>query len=298
MTDLLTCTPSVSPPSVTVPRLYRLADLLAEWEDVAIATHDAFLTGIPRGPITGFAKLDTALGGVLMPGLHFLHGQPGTGKSALALQIAASCRCPALLLTVEMSPLELFRRLMARVTGQFLGTFKSGEMTPAHALDCARRTARALPDLMLVDGTACFVSPEQLREMAFVCRGDARHLLLLVDSAHSWADSSPCESVEYDALNACLNALRGIAHELRCPALVVAERNRSSMKQGGLNAIAGTRKFEYIAESILDLTRDDLPPDGRGFVNVLVKVMKNRHGAPGPEIALQFHGGRQRFEEL
>ena len=33
----------------------------------------------------------------------------------------------------------------------------------------------------------------------------------------------------------------------------IAERNRASMAGGGLNAAAGSRKFEYTGESVLDL---------------------------------------------
>lgn len=297
MTELLTCTPCLPAPGETNgPRICRLGDLLADWEADAAAAHQAQLSGLPRGPITGFPALDRELGGALAPGLHILHGQPGTGKSAFALQVAASCRCPALYLTVEMSPLELLRRLTARLTSTFLGRLKSGELPPAASLALARRAAQECPDLTLVDGSQAFASPEWLREMAEFCRGDQRHFLLVVDSVHSWAESAQGEATEYDALNAALAALRGLAGALRCPMLVVAERNRASMKQGGLSAGAGTRKIEYGAETVLDLERKEVAT-ASGEMPVTVQLVKNRHGAAGRELEYLFHGALQRFKE-
>lgn len=297
MTELLTCTPIVSPLGMAgTPRACRLGDLLADWEADAVAAHQAQLSGLPRGPITGFSALDRELGGALAPGLHILHGQPGTGKSAFALQVAASCRCPALYLTVEMPPLELLRRLTARLTSTFLGRLKSGELPPTESLALARRAAQECPDLILVDGSQVFASPEWLREMAEDYRSDQRHFLLVVDSVHSWAESAQGEATEYDALNAALASLRGLAGALRCPILVVAERNRASMKQGGLSAGAGTRKIEYGAETVLDLERKEVA-NASGEMPVTVQLAKNRHGAAGRELEFSFHGALQRFRE-
>ena len=58
--------------------------------------------GSPGGPVTGLAPVDIALGGYLAEGLHILHGAPGTGRTALSLQIAATCGAAALFVTAEM----------------------------------------------------------------------------------------------------------------------------------------------------------------------------------------------------
>src|SRR5438045_667911 len=118
--------PSEAPVNeTTTPRLLSLAGLLPEWEDDAIAARDAYVNHIPRGPVTGLPELDSALGGNLQPGVTVLQANTGTGKTALALQIAATCGFPALYLSAEMRALELFRRHAARVTGRYLGRFKS-----------------------------------------------------------------------------------------------------------------------------------------------------------------------------
>jgi replicative DNA helicase len=213
-------------------------------------------SGTPRGPLSGFKALDRELGGALAPGVHIVHGQPGAGKTAFALQVAAHCGCPALYVTCEMSSLELLRRLTANLTGTFLGRLKSGELAPATSLALARQAAQSVPDLALADATQTYANPFWIRDAALATKGEAKHFLLIVDSVHSWAESAAHESTEYDALNAALAALRGLAHQLECPVLAISERNRDSMGKGGMSAGAGTRKIEYGAETVLDLGRE------------------------------------------
>jgi replicative DNA helicase len=281
------------------PQLCRLGDLLGSWEAEAWAAHEARVNGAPRGPLTGLSKLDRELGGAFSPGLHIVHGQPGAGKTAFALQVVAGCRCPALYVTCEMSPLELLRRMTARLTQTYLGRLKSGELCVEDSLTLARSATAQVPDVALADATQAYASPIWIRDAALATRGQAQHLLIVVDSVHSWAESASSMATEYDALNAALAALRALSHQLCCPVLAVAERNRDSISRGGLSAGAGTRKIEYGAETVIDLTRDlSKREDMTGEVEVKVKLAKNRHGAAGKEVDLCFHGALQRFREL
>jgi hypothetical protein len=79
--------------------------------------------------------------------------------------------------------------------------------------------------------------------------------------------------------------------------LAIAERNRPSMKLGGISASAGSRKFEYGGESVLALDRDN-DVDIAGDVAVTLTIEKNRNGAPGQKIKLAFNGALQRFIEV
>lgn len=282
------------------PRLLSLGDLLDEWQDDAQAAHGARVNGTARGPVTGLRSLDAALGGVLAPGVHILHAEPGIGKTALALQIAATCGVPALYLTAEMHCLELFKRITARETGTYLGRLKSGELTPEDSLDKARQAAAAVPHLTLADATAAFATLDWLTGAARVARGAAPHVLVIVDSVHSWAAGSPAALDEYVALNAALDTLRQLAGRLNAPCLGIAERNRASMREGGLSASAGSRRFEYGSESVLELAKEDpdkAGPLAAGETPVSLRLAKNRHGSAGTKLRLTFNGALQMFTD-
>lgn len=281
------------------PRLLRLDSLLTEFGEDAERRHESNRTGKPLGAVTGHNGLDQALGGALVPGIHVLHGTPGSGKTAFALQVAAECQCPALYLSCEMTPLELLRRITARITSTYLNRFKTGEFSKEESLGLARRACQKTRNLAILDGTTCPVPVTSLGGFLEAMRQidtSAEHLLLVVDSVHAWVRGMQADVTEYDGLNAGIDALRVVASRYQCAILAIGERNRASMKTGGQNAAAGTRSFEYSAETVLDLKADDKKtPDG---TPITLTIEKNRQGAPGKKIELNFEGALQEFKEL
>lgn len=281
---------------VAKPTLVRFLSLLDGLCAEADARYEARRTGKPMAPVTGLPGLDEYLGDGLAPGLHILHGSPGVGKTAFALQASALCAYPALYLTTEMTPLELFRRHTSRVTGTYLGRLKSGELTGRMVRDLALRAAREAPLLALLDATETPAPMTDVLRAAEVVRQEASRLLVVVDSLHSWADGIEAGGEEYERLNTALAHLRLLSKRLDSPILVIAERNRSSMRSGGQSAGAGTRKIEYGAESILELDTKDDSFDASGEIAVTLTISKNRNGTTG-KVGLRFCGRLQSYRE-
>jgi replicative DNA helicase len=281
------------------PTLARLGDLLGDWQADAEAAYDARQSGTARGPVTGLAEVDMVLGGCLAPGVTVLSGNTGVGKTALGLQMATDCGAACLYVTAEMRPLELLRRVTARVTSTYLGRLKSGEFTPAASLALARQAVEYAPWLSIADATQAPALPGWIRESAEIARQGRAYLLVIIDSAHSWIEGFAEGASEYDALNLGLAELRKLAAGLDCSVLAIAEQNRASMragKAGDVNAMAGSRKFEYGAEAVLDLHRKQgAQEDAAGEVEVTATLAKNRNGAAGRPVHLLFNGTLQRF---
>ncbi len=294
--ELIAALRRVSP--LAVPRLVRCSEIVGQVLQDATEAHEARVSGTLRAPVTGFKGLDEKIGGALpKAGTCIVLGNTGTGKTAFAMQIAAMCGFPALFVTTEMTPAELFRRQMARVTGTFLGRLKSGEMAPREIEAMAARTAQAMPDLSFVDSTTAFASPTYLRECAGLVRGDSKSLLLVVDSLHTWTRGAASGVSEYEALNDGLRSLQMLCHQLECPALVVCEQSRAAIAGGGgVNSGAGSRFIEYGAEIVFDLQASK-EASGAGEREVAVRIAKNRHGAAGMTVNLHFNGALQRFKE-
>jgi replicative DNA helicase len=283
------------------PRVTRLDALVPDLIVDAQTAHEAYLTGQPRGAVTGIASLDRELGGALSPGLHIAHGGPGVGKTAFALQAAALSGCPSLYISAEMGLLELLRRVIARTTSTYLGRLKSGELSPTDVLALAKRAVSEVPRLAFADATEAYADIDWVRSVAGEIRGEARHLLIVVDSIHSWVEAAPNEYgfAEYDRLSTGVAALRTLARQLDCAVIGIAERNRVSMTRGGVAASAGSRKFEYGCESLWELDADENATfDANGEKPITLKIAKNRNGSPNTTgLKLHFHGALQRFAD-
>ena len=290
---------AIASSSITAtPRLLRCSDIIGEVVSEAREANDARRSGQLRAPITGFKRLDEKIGGTLPKiGPCMVLGNTGAGKTAFVTQIAASCGFPALYVTTEMAPAELFRRQMARFSGTFLGRLKSGEMAPEEFETLAKETAGEMAQLAFVDSTVAFAHPTYLHECALKVRGSAKTLLLVVDSLHTWTRGGSSGLNEYEALNQNLLLLQRLCHQLQCPALVVCEQSRAAIAGGGgVNSGAGSRSIEYGAEIVFDL-KASKEVDGMGERAVQLCIAKNRHGAAGATVKLQFNGALQRFKE-
>jgi replicative DNA helicase len=302
---------SASPLRLPNPALLEslIGGLLAE-EDHA---REAAAAGQAPGPCTGFAQLDEELGGYLAPGVHTLLAAPGAGKTALCLQIAARCGCPALYISAEMPRLELLRRLIARETGTFLGRLRGGEQSRAALSKLAERAASNAPQLALFDAQEAAVGEQgngatcaaiAVKADALRARFECKQVLIIVDSVTEWAplamlnEAALSGASEYSLTENAVNGLRSLASALHCPLIAIAHRHRAGQGKDAdrLHAAKGTGRYEYISESVWDLNRDfKIPTDREGRVPSELTILKNRHGATGSTIHLMFEGRLQKF---
>lgn len=280
------------------PRLYSLSELVSLIEDDAEMRHSAMKEGRLLGPVSGLASLDEKLGGFLRSGLHVIHGDPGSGKTALVIQACASCGFPSILVSAEMPVLELAKRVVSRKTRTFLSKLSNGAMTRSEASELAKKAFADCKGFYILDCSGGPASPTFIEESARSAmeKESVNTVLIALDSVHSWsAMLRPEDATEYETLSYALSQLRGLTKRLNCPMLATAERNRSSRKNPGMDASAGTRSFEYSAESVISLERQDDRADDPHEVKVNAVVQKNRHGSSNVTVRLLFHGGFQQF---
>lgn len=281
-----------------------LVDLIEELCAEAEAAAAAKAANRPRGPQTGLAMLDEALGSFLAPGVHLLQAPPGAGKTAFALQLAALCAYPALFISCEMPRIELFRRVISRTTNTFLGKLKDGSLAADIIRQRAMTAAQKVPHLAIVDATRAYAHPfEDILPTARALRQrfEAESVLIVIDSLQVWARFGASDAAEYDRVNAAQAAASAIASELNCPLVAVSHMNRAGNRaqssrdgSGGLHAGKGSGDLEYAAETVLELKPRDKTGDVR---QVDLSIHKNRHGESGLEIPLHFEGRVQRFNE-
>jgi replicative DNA helicase len=288
------------------PELFTLEQLVDPLAKAAQRGRDAAEKGEPRGFITGFPSLDSALGGCLEPGVHELHSNTGTGKTAFAWQIATQSRNPCLYVSCEIRPVVMMRRLVARITDTPVrklvgGSKRDGGLDGSQVRKLAEDAITRVPNaskLAIVDAKRQYASPEYLHARVQALKGADPYFLLVIDSVHAWIRSTPVNAVsEYELITAGLTRLEQLAAELDIPVLLINERSRNGMEKGTVNASAGSRQFEYMAETVLSL-EPPKPGDRPRSTKIDLKIQKNRNGGTPPPLKFEFLPDVMRFEEV
>lgn len=300
---------------VVFSAVHTIRDLISMAEDEAARLWDAKQSGIPAGLLTGFPRLDKAIGTYLQPGIYCLQGSSGVGKSALALQIACNCGGVALFVSCEQSPLEQMHRLMSRLSAEvppgsiYTGHFKDGTTHPDKVKELAEYAASQIPDLLILDATRypmpALANPEHIElpsieETARPFKDDGRRILVVVDSLHSWACSGIYDGInETENLITAITDLQRLSHTLNCTVLVLNEQTKKANEggEGGLYGGAGTRKIAYCAEAVIELMVKDEDRDTKDEYAVIAKCQKNRHGRAGQRVAFMFNPSVMTFRE-
>ena len=264
------------------------------------------LLGVERrlGTRTGFRDLDTLLGDGLQPGhLIALASRPGHGKSALALQLAASAGLhdgkKVAVLSPEAREVELVQCLWAsgaRVAATDLRTasLQDDEWQRAHKAYQNLRTAR-----ITIDDTPG-MDVEHVCERAQGLAGDDRVTLVVVDSLQGLG-----RGVERNPSGERLRRLKRLAQDLEAPVVVTVRLPGREIGEGGgegaLLEDLRTSVREPVEEEADVVMALDLNPalganPGR-FGEADVYVTKNRGGSRGA-VVLCFVYRRGSFHTL
>lgn len=285
---------------------YKLDDLLDQWDRYAENVYNARQSGKPVGIRTGIPKIDKVIGGTLQPGLHSLQGGPGVGKTALALQIATTCGFPALYVSCEMAPLELMRRITARVTRTFLNKIKQGELEPTASRTLVRMAISTCPGLTIVDATcrnipvfenSSHINQANLFNLAANMSRNARHKLIVIDSIDSWSSKAHANITEYERFNDAISQLGALASALDCPVLCISERSKESRNASGISNGVGTKRLEHSSETVMEMDVENEIEKGKEKT-IILKLSKNRNGVIGEQIYLRFNGALMSFREI
>jgi DNA primase len=264
------------------PYLFNAEDMVKQFDRRAEDQWETVRAGLRQRLSWGFERLEEVTEGIPI-GIITLHGAPGVGKTSFALTVAAQCHAPVLYLTTEMAPLELWRRLVAQTTSTPMRELLRATLTAEEEQALNRRTLARCGQVRFVDASTQRVGMTYLEEkMRELRRTDiSSHALMIVDSLHTWVDGlrQDQDVSEYNAISEGIDKLRTLANNLQISVMLIAERNRNAMKDGGLSAVAGSRRVEYGSDLVLGLDKaeDQLDPHGT-IATVELRVLKNRNG--------------------
>lgn len=255
-----------------------------------------------RGVRTGFSDLDSMLSGMQASNLLILAARPGTGKTAMAMNIAqfvaVNDKVPIGIFSLEMSQEELVDRLLVGQADVDAWRLKTGKLSETDFTKLSEAMGQLADAPIFIDDTPG-ITISEMRTKARRLQLEHNIGLLVVDYLQLVNPGKSYES-RVQEVSTVSQSLKNLARELKIPVVALSQLNRSVEHRGDAKPqLADLREsgaIEQDADVVMFLYRAD--PDAAGpttAVNLL--VAKHRNGPTG-EVNLLFRGDRIRFYNM
>ena len=258
----------------TLPKLIALVD-------DAFNSKDGFI-GLP----TGINDLDKKLGGLKPGNLIFIAGRPAMGKTSLAMQIGhyvAAVECPVLVLSMEMSKVELTAREVARIGGISVEDVLSGKLDDDGWNRLTRATGILQNTPMIIDESGG-LSLTEVRAKAR--KSKRKHGIGLVIIDYLQLMRGEHGDNREQQISEISRGLKALAKELDVPVIALSQLSRKCEERGNkrpmMSDLRESGSLEQDADMILFIYRDEVyntDSSDAGMAEIIIG--KRRMGAPG-----------------
>jgi replicative DNA helicase len=226
----------------------------------------------------GLPKLDKITGGLQKGELFILSGEPGLGKSLLAIQIALHMgkkERPGIIYEMEMSDLQMLRRSLSSESNVPVRAMKTGYVNDSqwNEITDAIQRMETLP-VYLSDSTSWTTA--KLR--ADLTRMKVMHGIewFVVDYLRLLKDRF--DGKEPERIGYIASLLHEICKDLGLAGLAIQSMTKEGMKGGGgMAGLYGGSEQEYAADVITIMEKSGKKTlDGKDIINMT--FVKNREG--------------------
>ncbi len=254
-----------------------------------------------RGVATGFVDVDFRLSGLQDSNLIILAARPGTGKTAMVLNIAQHVgvreKMPVGIFSLEMSKEELVDRLLVSQADIDAWKLKTGKLSD----DDFGKLSEAMGELaeapIFIDDTPG-LNILEMRTKARRLQVEHGVKLIIVDYLQL-ADSGRRFDNRVQEVSVISQSLKNLARELRIPVLACSQLSRAVESRGTrvpeLSDLRESGSIEQDADVVMFIYRQEADQMNWGEqIPTKLRIAKHRNGPLG-EVDLIFRGDRIRF---
>ena len=254
------------------------------WEEIMAAIdHQGECMGVP----TPFAKLNWLTSGLFLGDYGILAGRPGTGKTAMALNLAynaAQNGYPVLFFSLEMPRTQLLKRMVATRMRIDARKFRGiGKFTPEEVERLNSNLIDEIAALPIRHYDFPAIKPYQLRAICQAEKQSHGIKLVIVDYVGLVHPEKRTGQRHLD-VGEVSEALRCTAKELNVHILALAQMNRNidgANRDPFLSDLRESGNLEQDTDNVWFLHNGEGGQDGDALKPIILKVAKNRHGPEG-----------------
>jgi replicative DNA helicase len=284
--------------ALTERRQIREPKLIAEFLTQNVEQIDARYHGNdgPSGIRTGFPRLDDKIKGMRPGEIYIAAGRPGTGKTALAMQISYNVATDekaagaVLFLSMEMEAPELSERALALSGGVPFDNIVTGKMT---ADDWPRLTygVQQLSNARLLIDDSPSLTLRDVRSKAMAVKRKHGLSLVVIDYLQLMRGTGENRTQEIGSIS---RGLKALAKELKTPFLTLSQLSRKCEERPNKRPIISDLResgdIEQDADGVLLLFRPVKYDETFQPADLMeVNVAKKRNGREGT-VPLSYQG--------
>ena len=268
---------------------------------------------------TGWNSLDKVLDGGLYEGLYVIPGTPGTGKTALALQMAfqiAQQQQDVLYISMEMGEEEIYERHLSRISYQLFWNDEKSRykaktvhsmIQDGKTVAQAREIFKKVAPYLRTECSVGTIDADDIRRIVEIYKYELNSLpVVFIDylqilKAHD-AHMTDKQAVDYNVLR-----LKQLSRDFKIPVVILSSMNRMSYSDViSMASLKESGAIEYTADVCLGLQHANMEQikagtstgkaektirqmKGKSERDMEIIILKNRNGKIGEELSFSYY---------
>lgn len=260
------------------------------------------LSGVP----SGYTGIDSITYGWQPSDLVIIAARPAMGKTAFVLTMARNMtvehKVPVAVFSLEMSAVQLVKRLMTSETGLSSDKIRGGKKLEPYEWEQLNVRLNQLSQAPLYIDDTPSLSIYEFRSKARRLVASAGVKLIIIDYLQLMAGPPELKGMREQEVSAISRSLKSIAKELNIPIIALSQLSRAVETRGGakkpqLSDLRESGAIEQDADIVMFIHRPDYygmaeDPSQVGLTDII--IAKHRNGATA-EVPMRFRASEVRF---